>query len=234
MKVALILQAFGLGDQIFAQAIAHHFLSQGYHVIWPVKPNYVEALQRAYPKVCFISDEAVKREYFDIKEKIEIDGMLIVPIRWSDSYMKKPYKEVMRAKFDMYDLDWKEWKEYAMWRRDSDKELQLFKHLGLHPERKFNLINKKFAANGQKEMEINVMNGHPNIEMIEIPGYSLFDWARVIQSAITIHTVSTSILYMLELLDLSAKEVHLYPRKPIENDFSFVEYLFTKDYKLHL
>lgn len=221
------------GDIIFSQSIAHHFIEQGHHILWPVKPHYVDACQRAYPKICFVSEVAIKPEYFNIKEKVELDGMLIAPIRWSDSYMKRPYREVMRNKYDMYNLSWEIWRLHAMWRRDADKENELMRQIGIVPGQPFNLINKRFGTNAERSVEININNEFKNIEMTEVPGYSLFDWSKIIQSAQEIHTVSTSLLFMLEVLPLTASSVHLYCRKPVEKDFSFVDYIFTKDYILH-
>lgn len=233
MKTVMILQSFGIGDVCWSQSIAHHFIQQGYHVLWPVKPHYVEACQKAYPKICFISDAAVRQDLFDIKEKIEYDGMMIAPIRWSDSYMKLPYKDVMKSKYLMYELDWQTWRLHAMWQRDKKKEKELMGVLGISPKVKYNLINKRFGTNAERVVEINVNNDCFNIEMTDIKGFSLFDWAMVFQFATEIHTVSTSIVYMLELLPLIGRAVHLYIRKPIEQNFSFVDFLFTKNYILH-
>lgn len=220
------------GDIIWSQSIAHHFIEQGYHVLWPVKPHYVDACQRAYPKICFISDVAIKPEYFNIKEKIEVDGMLIAPIRWSDTYMKRPYKEVMRNKYDMYDLDWHTWKNHAMWKMDDKRAASLMQILGIKYGDKYNLVNKRFGTYAEKNIDIQISNDYRNIEMIEVPGYSLFDWTLVISGAIEIHTVSTAILFMLEMLPLN-QPIHLYCRKPVEQNFSFVDYIFTKPYILH-
>lgn len=232
MKPVLILQAFGLGDCIWAQGIAHHFIDQGHRIIWPVKPHYYDSLKRAYPDIDWIPDATVKPELFDIKEKIEVDGMLISPIRWSDSYMKVPYRYVMQAKYSMYDLDWRIWRKYSMWERDRDKEMELSRVLEINDTPRFNLINKRFGTNGDRSVEISLHNHNRNIEMSEIEGFSLFDWAYVIEKAEEVHTVSTSLLFIIELLKVR-NPVHLYCRKPIEKDFSFVDFLFTKPYVLH-
>ncbi len=232
MKTVMILQAFGIGDCIWSQGIANHFIEKGYNVVWPVKTHFVDGLQRAYPNVTWIPDTVVKPEIFDIKEMIVVDGMLIAPIRWSDSYMKVPYAYVMKAKYDMYELDWRMWKDHALWRNDLDKGVSLLAHLGIKYGEKFNLINKRFGTNAERSVEISVSNEYRNIEMTNIEGYSLFDWMMVMTSAVEIHTVSTSIIYMLELLPL-AKPIHLYVRKPIEQDFSFVSFMFTKPYIFH-
>jgi len=233
MKKVLILQAFGLGDCIWAQSIAHYFLNKGYSVIWPVKNHYVEALSNAYPKINWIEDTLIKSELFDIKEKVIVEGIEIAPIRWSDSYMKQPYKYVMRNKYDMYELDWALWKNHAMWYVDIHKNASLLEKLNIKYGEKYNLINKRFGTNADREVEIDVKNDFRNIEMTEIKGYSLFDWTMMIQNATEIHSVSTAILFMFEMLPLT-QPIHLYVRKPVEKDFSFVDYIFTKKYHLHL
>jgi hypothetical protein len=61
--------------------------------------------------------------------------------------------------------------------------------------------------------------------MRQIEGFSLFDWAKVLEGAKEIHTVSTSVLYILDLLETGP--VHVYVRAPNEKDHSFYDYIFT-------
>lgn len=220
-----------IGDIIWCQSIAQNFIEQGHSVVWPVASHYYEGCRFAYPDIDFVPDRIVRQELFNVKEKKEIDGMMIAPIRWSDSYMKVPYKYVMKSKFDMYDLDWKIWRNHAMWERDMNKERNLMKLLGINGT-PFNFINKRFGTNAERSVEIEVKNDYRNIEMSEIEGYSLFDWTGVLLSAAEIHTVSTSLLFMMEVLPITSP-IHLYCRKPIEKDFSFVDYIFTKPYIIH-
>lgn len=232
-NIVLILQAFGLGDVIWSQSIAHYFLEKGYRVMWPVEDHYFDGCMRAYPKIQFMPKSLTEPSLFEIKEKVIVHGIEISPIRWSNSYMKVPYKDVMRAKYDMYDLDWRSWKNHAMWMSDEKEQTELLKILGIKYGDKYNLVNKRFGTNAERSVEIQCNNGLRNIEMTEIEGYSLFDWTPVITGAMEIHTVSTAILFMLEMLPL-AQPIHLYCRKPIEQNFNYVDYIFTKKYNLHL
>lgn len=232
MKTVLVLQAFGMGDCIWAQSIAHHFIDQGYSVVWPVKSPFYHQLIKAYPKIHWVPDSIVKSELFLIKEKIEVEGMLIAPIRWSDSYMKLPYKDVMIAKYLMYELDWNIWREHAMWERNINKERMLMKELGLLDGVPYCLVNKRFGSNPVREVEIKPGMAYKQVEMREVPGYSLFDWTMTILNASEIHTVSTSLLFCLEMLPLNCP-IHIYTRKPIEGDLDFVRPLFTKPYITH-
>lgn len=232
MKSVLILQAWGLGDVIWSQSIAHHFIRQGYNVIWPVKNEYFEGLVNAYPRIQWVPDSLVKPETFNIKEKIILDDMLVAPIRWSDSFMKTEYKHVMRAKYDMYDLPWQTWRNHAAWVRNFGRELELFNLLGLKSGDKYNVINTRFGSSRERNIDITCTNGFNNVELKVLDGFSLFDWTKVLLGAAEIHTVSTSLLYILEMLPL-VNPIHIYTRKPLEKDLSFVKFIFTKPYILH-
>ena len=60
------------------------------------------------------------------------------------------------------------------------------------------------------------------------------DWGRVIENASAMHTVGTSINYIIELLPTKARQIHLYPRIPQEKNFDNYDYLLSKDYIFHI
>lgn len=228
--VIIPLQPFGIGDIIFTQTLVRT-IANGNPILWPVFPQFVDQLNRAYPDVAFVNWLDCKVDY-DCKEQREImhNGApaVLLPIRWADSILKVPYSQCMRAKYDLYGLDYREWKRDAMWVRSEDKDLRAIK------PGEYNFVNNNFGSDAALHTYIITTNGLPNVFMEVLPEYSLFDWSRLIVNATEIHTVSTSIIYLLEMLDLKAKEVHLYPRKPIEQDFRNVEYLLQKHkYVLH-
>lgn len=228
---ATILQYFGIGDVIFAQGVAQHLINQGYKVIWPVRPEFIEGLQRAYPAVTFHNYQDYPPAMFDIQKDITTTHTRIIPLRWSERILRMPSKFWMRAKYDLYKLDYTKWKESAVFQRDSEKEESLFNLLTNGEP--YNLVNTMFRSDASGGVKVEINNTYRVVEMKIIPGYSLFDYSLLIERATEIHAANSSILYLLELLDLSASEVHLYCRKPDEKDFRYVDYLFTKPYKLH-
>ncbi len=129
-----------------------------------------------------------------------------------------------------YGLDWQIWKEQAMWVRNVTKESsRLSRWMG----QDFSFHNTMFGSDCKMFVSMPYI-GHNDMWLQVIDGYSLFDWSSCLENANHIHTVSTSIIYLLEMLDLTAKEVHLYPRKPIETDFKNIDYLLQKHkYILH-
>jgi len=233
-ETIFISQPAGWGDCIFAQGVANHFLQQGHEVIWPVKKQMVVGLQRAYSKINWISDSFVKSELFDIKEICTVDGLKIIPIRWSDRIVGEPAKYWMKTKFDLLGLDYRTWKEAAKFKRCGVREAKLFYDVyGLNRNEKYNLINPIFRNDASKKVNIRTNNGLKDVVMGFHDEFSLFDHAILIERAETIHVANSSIFYLLELLDIPSKEIHLYERTGDEVGFPHVDYLMTKNYILH-
>jgi len=227
-SVNYVLQVH-LGDAIWSQTLIKE-LSNGKPIIWGTEWQFVEGLQRAYPDVFWIDVNALNKEYQQFMLDCIIGGCRVIPIGHSSTIMKVPYKQVMRAKYDCYGYDWNIWRQ-TMYQRDMDREMKLASLLNLPKE--YNLINTRFRSNESGIVPVEVNNGLPNIVMDSYQGFSLFDWSWIIENATTIHTVSTSILFIMELLTLKAREIHLYARRPDEKNFENVEYLFTKPYICH-
>jgi hypothetical protein len=233
MKKAIILQYFGIGDCIFAQGIARKFLNEGYEVMWPVMPDFVQGLQRAYPAVNWLPYTLFSPGLFNIRQEGTIDGVTIVPIRWADTIIGIKSHLWMRAKYDMYSMDYKLWKNFADYKRDSVREQVLMERYGIKQGEPFILVNTMYRSDMQGSITPKVSNGMKVVRMKIVSGYSLFDYSLMIEKAAEIHVANSAILYLLELLNLSAKEVHIYARKEEGGNFPYVDYLMTKNYILH-
>lgn len=231
MKSALVLQPFGLGDCIFAQGIAHYFINGGYKVYWPVIQDYLTDLKRAYPKIEWLPENLyvspTNDKIVDLNIKYELLHAISVPIRWSNTFHGVEYAQVMRAKYDMYGLDWTKWTQHAMWERNFFKEKELVAdNVG-----EYNLVSMDWGSPGGKQNTVKVKypdNGLHTRRMVKINGCSLFDWATVIENATTIHFVASANIFILEMLDLKAKEIHLYPRLPDQPHHNFYKYILKR------
>lgn len=221
-------QFLSLGDVLFLIPMARHYLEQGYQVLWPLDRTYAD-IQRHFPDIRFISRETCG---IDLNRRDAFNSKLgyVLPLRWAEWVLKLPFKECMPAKYKLMGLPVEMWRKLT-WRRNLEKEQQLRNYLGANGE--YNLINHRFRADRTGWVPLKVNNGLRNIELTAIPGYTLLDWTGIIQSAATIHTVSTSILYMLEVLDLQATEVAIYTRYPDEKNLDFVRPIMSKNYKLY-
>lgn len=231
MKI-IINQYFGIGDIIFCMTIARRWIKEGHEIYWPVLPHFVEGLQRAYLDVNFVNWKDWKIDYERRNEHdVLIDGKeyRVIPLRWNVEIMNVPYSRCMETKYGMFGWDYKEWKEDAMFTRSEQRENELAAYLGIDFTTSYTLTNKYFGSNSQFHLDIPVKG----VEIRTIKGFSLFDYSKLLENAEHIHVANSSILYLLELLDLKAKSVHLYARKPQEQDFRNTQYIHSKKYVLH-
>ena len=223
----IVLQPHGLGDHIFCQSLVNQ-LADLEHIVWPVLPHFIDGLKRAYPEINWIPVGSLSPNVENCRIDTVINGNRILPIRWADSITKVKYKDCMRSKYDLYGLDWNTWKDFTF-KKDSNRAMKLFYEvLGLSDGEKFRLINKRFTSNESKSVKIPESTKIRNIEMISIPNFSLFDWYLVIEKATEIHTVGTSINYIIELLEIESENVFLYKRLPDENHFQNYDYILKR------
>lgn len=227
----VVLQHFGIGDVIFCQtAIRNKY--PGEKIYWPVLTGYVEGLNRAYPDIEFV-DSAGHEAMLALKEFTVYKGFNVVPLRWSYEIIKVPFWQCMMSKYLLFNMDYEIWKDKAMWVRDTEREQELFNYLGLREGESFALVNTTFGSDFSGRVNIKIPRTK-TVTMRTIAGFSLFDWAYVIQKASVIHTVSTSIIYLLEMLELTAKVIHIYIRRPHESNHRNYDYLLKKHrYYLH-
>jgi hypothetical protein len=104
---------------------------------------------------------------------------------------------------------------------------------GIKQGEPFILVNTMYRSDMQGSITPKISNGMKVVRMKIVSGYSLFDYSLMIEKAAEIHVANSAILYLLELLNLSAKEVHIYARKEEGGNFPYVDYLMTKNYILH-
>lgn len=220
------IQQWGIGDIIFQITLVRKIARDGdYEVIWAVLPEHVEGLNRAYPDIAFLDYRDFPQSMFSIQEDKTVGDIRYLPLRWADSLCRVPYKWCMKSKYMLYKLPWEMWKDDAKYERNLEWEKTLSEHLGIKEGEQYNLINHTYRADYKGHVGIAVENGFKNVHMNVLPGFSLFDWSYVIERAMTIHTVSTSIIYILELLKLTANAVHVYIRRPIEASHQNYDYI---------
>lgn len=213
-------------------SIAQKWIDEGHSITWPVLPHFVEGLKAAYNNIEWLDYRNINVDYQKRDEHDHwFNGILyrVVPLRWANEILGREYKFCMKSKYDLLQMDWTKWKEKAMWQRNEEREEVIMEETGANWWVEYTVVNRFFGSDSQFQCNIPV----EGIEMDIKKGYSLFDYAKLLENATYIHVANSSILYFLELLDLKAKEIHLYCRKPLEKDFKNTSYLFTKPYILH-
>lgn len=224
MKV-IINQFQGIGDIIYCQGIAQELIRRGCEVHWPVNGWFLSGLKKAYPDVHFSDMGMWHWVDFDRKDEHYQNGYTIVPLRWADQIMGYSYDNCMRSKYDLIGLDNKDWRKHARPVRDPKAEARLLDIIrGARVDKPYRVSNRHYTSSpnvtapGVPECEV---------EMRPVPGFSIFDWIGILEMAEEIHTVSTSLIYLLEAMKFRAK-LHLYPR-PEDPKFKHIDYLLTPE-----
>lgn len=224
-------QFFGIGDIIFTQTLVHR-IAQSHgadtRIIWPCMPQFLDGLTRAYPRVTFVDYRKFQIDY-DRKDDYYFEHPVhgrcrVLPLRWADAILKWDYNRCMSAKYALYGMDFDMWREEAVWVRDETWEGLLYKQAMDGKERQYTFGNGMFGSDNKLTVPIPLCD----VSMGIISRYSLFDWAAIIENATEIHTVNTSIIYILECLDIKAPEVHLYQRSIKGQTFDNIKYLLKR------
>lgn len=225
---AIFNQYFGIGDILFIEPIMRRYFLNGYDVVLPVLDKYYDCRVH-FPYIEFVKQNELNIDY-ERQDVVKTADSIIYPVRWSREYFNSPLNDTMRNKYRMFEMDLEEWRRLK-WLRFRDKEHALFNEFMQPLPERFNLINGNWHSFNNGYEYIEVENGLPNIRMDFIDGFTLLDWAGVIEKAETIHTVNTSLLYMLETLNVT-DQLHIYTRNN-GRDFQQTQYLRSKKYQLH-
>ena len=86
--------------------------------------------------------------------------------------------------------------------------------LGLKEDEEYVLVNTMYGVY-QTITKVNTSIINKNLKIVELKfleGFTLFDWYKVIEKALEIHTADTSINYLIEVIKLKTKILKLHPR----------------------
>ncbi len=236
-------QFLGLGDILFLVPLARYYASKGHDIIWPVADEYQPDLKRHFPDIQFVLKSRFPMDYErrDIHmHRWQYGTYKVLPFRWN-GYREKDASDFMCHKYTMVGEDWKMWRNLK-WERNLNKEFELAVEMGCTNEnecndfREYELHCQSFGCQvtaGAKHTRATGNTGLPRIALYAKKDYSMLDWALIMENATIIHAVSSSTLYMLETLNLKAKEIHLYGRNQGMKDHDYVRPIRTKNYILH-
>ena len=138
----------------------------------------------------------------------------------------------MTAKYRLIDIDWTDWLEFFNFKRNEQKENELYYDvLGLKDGEEYTFINKYYAT-PPNHLTYNVYENpnekNINLEMLE--GFTIFDWCKVIENASKISIIDTSLNYIIEKLKLKTNDLTCYCRNG-EFTYQQVSFLFKKNWK---
>ncbi len=193
-KTCLINQPAGIGDILYCQKIADYYTDIGYYVYWPIAKSI------EYLKNYIISSARFQKnneKKYDKIVELEKAGIGVKP------------EEIMVSKYKLAGVDPVNWKKYLILNRRQGEEL-------IPREEKYNLICDRFATfPNYYKIKINPINGVKNIYITY--EHTPFHWCAMIENAIELHFVDTVFTYLIEKLNVKARRMCLYPRKPFHD-----------------
>jgi hypothetical protein len=222
MKI-IINQPFGLGDILFISPLIERLDFEC--AIWPVVDHYFWIKDYILiENVTFI-----KQSEFDNDKYLDYET---IPFRDAHDLVSGA-SDCMHAKYKLLNADLEIWRSLKF-KRNTKKEDELLRILNIQTDDKFVFINNMFAGpEFNYEIDINVDTKHKVILQKYIDGFTLLDWCSVLERATEIHTVSTSLFFVIESLNLYQTELNLYPRKPLDIDLSPIKTLINNKWKCY-
>ena len=236
IKKIIIKQLAGLGDIFFCQKIAYTlYKNYNVEIIWPVIPEFIWI--KNYINIPFIKfvnweDNFEGKDILlnnDVSHVFTLQNYLVVPLQRAD--WNYPEMSVMDAKYKLVNLDFKDWDHYFNFKRNIQKENQLYYDiLGLTDESEYIFINRQFGSPPDTQICKYIgLNKFPYyIEMKYIDGFTLFDWCKVIENAKEIHTVETSLNYIIDKINPKGK-LEMYS-KHTPPSYNQVQHLFKSNW----
>jgi len=226
----LIFNQFrGLGDILFLVPLCRALMQEGNSVLWPIVAEYM-SIAKHFPDINFVPKEALNLPY-ESRGIFQTPRGKLLPYRFAMEIMGRSMRDCMRSKYEIYGHSIDMWRSLTFKRFDA-KERELMKILNI--DKPYQIVNRCFGEASRSMTITPQLN--PDLQVIEmttINGFSLIDWCSVIENASEIHTANTSLLYLLEILDLKMP-IHFYKRGLWgEAAYEHTDYLYTKPYILH-
>jgi hypothetical protein len=217
----IIDQPFGIGDILFLSPIVSQIEAD--KLIWPVIDHYYWIHDYIkIPNLTFI-----KNSEFN---KSDYQEFAYIPFRNAHGILPKS-EDCMIAKYNILgaQLDYFYTGIKNIITRNTTKELELYNLLGIRDKESYIIINNNFAGPEYNyKLDINISTTDKIIYMDYINGFTLLDWMYVLENAKSIHTVSTSLFFVIESINTDNIELNLYPRKPLDTDLSPIKTLLNE------
>ena len=194
-------------------------MAMGYHVVWPLKDEILW-IKDYIPDIEFCS----RQDEFPGKQHYGQDFVILSPQFiylglmnthfWQNDYGVEDQDTcmVMHSKYLMMQLDWTNWSEGFQFDRKIDKENDLYYNvLGLKDDSEYIFVNRYANTENRRNDQLTFPEFDlPVIDLQILKGFSLFDWCKVIENAQEIHTVHTSMPYLIDRLNIKAEKYYMY------------------------
>lgn len=226
-KNCLIYQPLGLGDIIWILPIVDTIIKSGYNVYYPVGDVYYDMVSTYIEKENLIwvreSDDFPLKKYYGQLNAIDTETELYLPIRYADRHF--PNCSTMIAKYYFLSIPIGDWRKSFSLKRNKEREKKLVETYSLNGE--YALVNKSFGTEYQ-DRELNILSNkkihYMNVEEDKRNGFCLFDWVLALENALEIHTVETSLCFLVDKYCLN-NEIHMYEKRREKEENTFYKHI---------
>jgi len=226
MKKCLIFQPIGLGDILFVQGIVEHLIKNGYEVHFPVHKFYFSLVKEYIVKNNLIwhneNGKYPLSEHYGKEQEASVGEDIYLPLTFADCYSRT---QPMISKYFYMNIPVDDWRKGFDVQRKLDKEKELIKKYNL--KGRYIIVNKQFnMPELKKKREINIES---NLHIHEMSyeedlknGFTLFDWIGALENAEEVHTVGTSVSYLVDKYCINNK-IYCYERRLPGQDRTYHE-----------
>jgi len=223
-KTCLIYQPLGLGDIIWIQPIVDVMISEGYTVYYPVGSVYYDIVSQYIKKKNLIwvreSDDFPLKQYYGTVNFHQSEDELYIPVGYADRYL--PICPVMISKYYFLSIPISDYRKHFKLQRDYQREQKLIDTYKLYGE--YVLVNKSFGTDSKDrdivpEVDSNTKVHVMNIEDDKKNEFHLFDWISALENASEIHTVETSICYLID--KYCTNKMYMYEKRQSDEENTY-------------
>jgi hypothetical protein len=213
MKNCLIYLHGGIGDIFWSMPIVDKYINDGYKVYFPlyiyqnIIPNYIEKNNLIWNNP--IEDNFPMKDMLGSEYEFSDDNNLYVPLSYSDFYVRTP---VMSSRFFYTNTKISDWRKHLEVKRNLTREKELIKKYNLDGD--YILINKSWSWVLDRDLKINTKYKTHIIDYDQDKenGFHLFDWIGALEKAKEVHSVGTSLCYLIDKYCID-NEIYLYERR---------------------
>jgi len=223
-KTCLIYQPLGLGDIIWIQPIVDVMISEGYVVYYPVGSVYYDIVSQYIKKKNLIwvkeSDNFPLKQYYGNPNFHQTENELYIPVGYADRYL--PKCPVMISKYYFLSIPISDYRKHFKLIRNYQREEKLINTYNLYGD--YVLVNKSFGTDSKDrnitpEVDSDVKVHVMNIDEDKKNGFHIFDWISALENASEIHTVETSICYLID--KYCNNKMYMYEKRQSEEENTY-------------